>query len=269
MLPNELRPIAVPASAVPRATPTSPSGCTACTPVGDAITGSAISCPSTDVARSRVGRQVRDARRGEPQLAEGGHVVLQRDALLGARPPAPCTPAWAAAASPSCAPPRPSRTTRVCLPSVSSHADCRTRAAGLPDALLCTRILALGAVTIQSAYRAAVRSMPAPAVGSTFMFPDSAGARLVPGDQPRPGQVERQVRGRVRAVLRPPSAGGAGVRAAGRWTCPTGRWPTWPAALRARRCWPRRTGAGSPRWTSRRWRSGCSATRPGGEGWAT
>ena len=53
MLPNELRPIAVPASAVPRATPASPSGCTACTPVGDAITGSAMSCPSTDVARSR------------------------------------------------------------------------------------------------------------------------------------------------------------------------------------------------------------------------
>ena len=52
MLPNELRPMAVPASAVPRATPTSPSGCTACTPVGDAITGSAISCPSTDVASS-------------------------------------------------------------------------------------------------------------------------------------------------------------------------------------------------------------------------
>ena len=54
MLPNELRPIAVPASAVPRATPTSPSGCTAWTPVGDAITGSVISCPSTDVARSLV-----------------------------------------------------------------------------------------------------------------------------------------------------------------------------------------------------------------------
>ena len=54
MLPNELRPIAVPASAVPRATPTSPSGCTACTPVGDAITGRAISCPSTEVPSSRV-----------------------------------------------------------------------------------------------------------------------------------------------------------------------------------------------------------------------
>ena len=53
MLPNELRPIAVPASAVPRATPASPSGCTACTPVGDAITGSAIWSPSTDVARPR------------------------------------------------------------------------------------------------------------------------------------------------------------------------------------------------------------------------
>ena len=50
MLAKELRPTAVPASAVPRATPTSPSGWTACTPVGDAITGSEISCPSTDVA---------------------------------------------------------------------------------------------------------------------------------------------------------------------------------------------------------------------------
>ena len=39
---------------MPRATPASPSGCTACTPVGDAITGSAISCPSTEVARFRV-----------------------------------------------------------------------------------------------------------------------------------------------------------------------------------------------------------------------
>jgi SAM-dependent methyltransferase len=46
--------MAVPASAAPRATPTSPSGCTACTPVGEAMTGSAISCPSTDVASCRV-----------------------------------------------------------------------------------------------------------------------------------------------------------------------------------------------------------------------
>ena len=49
-LANELSPIAVPASAAPRATAISPSGCTACTPVGDAITGSEMSCPSTDVA---------------------------------------------------------------------------------------------------------------------------------------------------------------------------------------------------------------------------
>ena len=55
MLAKELRPIAVPASAVPRATATSPSGCTACTPVGDAITGSEISCPSTEVACCRAG----------------------------------------------------------------------------------------------------------------------------------------------------------------------------------------------------------------------
>jgi len=46
--------MAVPASADPRATPTSPCGCTACTPVGDAMTGSEISCPSTDVASCRV-----------------------------------------------------------------------------------------------------------------------------------------------------------------------------------------------------------------------
>ena len=53
-LANELSPIAVPASAAPRATATSPSGCTACTPVGDAITGSEMSCPSTEVAVARV-----------------------------------------------------------------------------------------------------------------------------------------------------------------------------------------------------------------------
>src|SRR5215468_11111831 len=53
-LANELSPIAVPASAAPRATATSPSGCTACTPVGDATTGSEISCPSTEVAVLRV-----------------------------------------------------------------------------------------------------------------------------------------------------------------------------------------------------------------------
>jgi mycofactocin system glycosyltransferase len=40
------------AAGEPRATATSPSGCTACTPVGDAITGREISWPSTDVAIS-------------------------------------------------------------------------------------------------------------------------------------------------------------------------------------------------------------------------
>ena len=49
LLANELRPIAVPAPAAARATATSPSGCTACTPVGEISTGSASSCPRTVV----------------------------------------------------------------------------------------------------------------------------------------------------------------------------------------------------------------------------
>ena len=49
MLANELRPTAVPAAAAPSATATSPRGCTACTPVGDAITGNEMSWPSTEV----------------------------------------------------------------------------------------------------------------------------------------------------------------------------------------------------------------------------
>ncbi len=48
------RPIAVPRAAAARATATSPSGCTACTPVGEMITGSEISCPITVVDRSRL-----------------------------------------------------------------------------------------------------------------------------------------------------------------------------------------------------------------------
>src|SRR5712672_2779826 len=49
---NDDRPIAVPAAA--RATATSPSGCTACTPVGEMSTGRLTSWPITVVARSRV-----------------------------------------------------------------------------------------------------------------------------------------------------------------------------------------------------------------------
>ena len=56
LLANELRPIAVPRAAAARATATSPSGCTACTPVGEMITGSEMSWPSTVVASSRCGR---------------------------------------------------------------------------------------------------------------------------------------------------------------------------------------------------------------------
>ena len=49
--PNDESPIAVPRAAAARATASSPSGCTACTPVGEIITGIERSRPSTDVAR--------------------------------------------------------------------------------------------------------------------------------------------------------------------------------------------------------------------------
>ena len=52
-LAKELSPIAVPAAAEARATATSPSGSTACTPVGEMITGKEMSWPSTVVACSR------------------------------------------------------------------------------------------------------------------------------------------------------------------------------------------------------------------------
>ena len=54
MLANELRPMAVPRAAAARATATSPSGCTAWTPVGETRTGNEISWPMTLVARSRL-----------------------------------------------------------------------------------------------------------------------------------------------------------------------------------------------------------------------
>ena len=53
LLANELRPIAMPRLAAARATATSPSGCTACTPVGEMTTGIEICWPMTDVVRSR------------------------------------------------------------------------------------------------------------------------------------------------------------------------------------------------------------------------
>ena len=53
LLANELSPIAVPRAAAARATATSPSGCTACTPVGEISTGRATGCPMTVVAMSR------------------------------------------------------------------------------------------------------------------------------------------------------------------------------------------------------------------------
>ena len=46
-------PITVPRAAAARATATSPSGCTACTPVGEMITGSEMSCPNAEVAIAR------------------------------------------------------------------------------------------------------------------------------------------------------------------------------------------------------------------------
>ena len=49
------RPMIVPRAAAARATATSPSGCTACTPVGLMITGRPICCPNTVVAWDRSG----------------------------------------------------------------------------------------------------------------------------------------------------------------------------------------------------------------------
>src|SRR6201993_4908505 len=54
LLPNELSPTAVPRLAAARATATSPSGCTACTPVGEQSTGIDTGWPSTVTARSRL-----------------------------------------------------------------------------------------------------------------------------------------------------------------------------------------------------------------------
>ena len=54
LLANELRPITTPRAAAARATATSPSGCTAWTPVGEIITGIDIAWPITSVAMSRV-----------------------------------------------------------------------------------------------------------------------------------------------------------------------------------------------------------------------
>ena len=68
LLANELRPIAVPRAAAARATATSPSGCTACTPVGEMITGIEIG-----LAHDR-----------------GGQVALRgRPATCGAKPSSP------------------------------------------------------------------------------------------------------------------------------------------------------------------------------------
>ena len=53
LLANELRPITVSRAAAALATATSPSGWTACTPVGEMSTGSDIDCPITVVARLR------------------------------------------------------------------------------------------------------------------------------------------------------------------------------------------------------------------------
>jgi len=54
LLANDDRPISVPRAAAARATATSPSGCTAWTPVGEISTGRSMVWPITVVDRSRV-----------------------------------------------------------------------------------------------------------------------------------------------------------------------------------------------------------------------
>ena len=51
----ELNPMIVPRFAAARATATSPSGCTACTPVGEMMTGSEMGMPITVVSSLRCG----------------------------------------------------------------------------------------------------------------------------------------------------------------------------------------------------------------------
>ena len=84
LLANDDRPIAVPRAAAARATATSPSGCTACTPVGEISTGSEISCPITVVDKSRF--SVAPITCGaNPELTERLDVVGDGDALLAGR----------------------------------------------------------------------------------------------------------------------------------------------------------------------------------------
>ncbi len=75
--------MAVPRAAAARATATSPSGCTAWTPVGEISTGKEISWPMTFVAGPVFGREAGDVG-GEAELAVGGDVVLEGEAPLGA-----------------------------------------------------------------------------------------------------------------------------------------------------------------------------------------
>ena len=75
MLANELRPMAVPRAAAARATATSPSGCTAWTPVGR------DEDRERDLLAHDLGGQVPAVGqaghvRGEAELGEGGDVVL-------------------------------------------------------------------------------------------------------------------------------------------------------------------------------------------------
>ena len=84
-----------PRAAAARATATSPSGCTACTPVGEMSTGRSTATPMTVVDRSRDAGEVRDVRR-EAELGERVDVVLERRARARSRRPAPCRPTSAA-----------------------------------------------------------------------------------------------------------------------------------------------------------------------------
>ena len=73
LLPKELSPIAVPRAAVALAIASSPSGCTACTPVGEVTTGKEIGWPMKDVARSR--SECKPATRGASPSSENALVL--------------------------------------------------------------------------------------------------------------------------------------------------------------------------------------------------
>ena len=99
LLANEDSPITTPRAAVTaRATATSPSGCTACTPVGLIMTGIDMCWPMTVTAMSR--SLLSPATCGAKPSSAKALVLSSRSARVRSRPRAPRTRPWAGASRP-------------------------------------------------------------------------------------------------------------------------------------------------------------------------